>query len=77
MRKRQSPLRPHDDSDERWLHHHRLSDLDVYRLLIVLAERTGRLSTRCWSTAAATALQASSTVLRRLAAALYRANIRD
>ena len=55
----------------------RLSDLDVYHLLIRLGEQTRPLSARCWSTAAATALTAASRVMRALASALYQANIRD
>lgn len=53
----------------------RLSDLDVYRLLLRLSERTGELAARCWSRAAATTLAAAARVLRALASALYRANL--
>ena len=55
----------------------RLSDLDAYRVLVRLGQTTHHLSARSWSTAAATALAAASQALRRLASALYRANIRD
>ena len=55
----------------------RLGDLEVYSLLVRMAERTRLLSARCWSTAAATALRAASGALRALASALYRANLRE
>ena len=55
----------------------RLGDLEVYSLLVRMAERTRELSARCWSIAAATALKAASGTLRALASALYRAKLRD
>jgi hypothetical protein len=55
----------------------RLSDLDAYRLLVRLSERTRALSARCWSTAAGAAFAVAATVLRTLASALYRANLRE
>jgi hypothetical protein len=58
-------------------HSSRLTDIQTYRLLVRLGRLTQRLSTRCWSTAAATALNAAAQALRGLASALYRANIDD
>jgi hypothetical protein len=55
----------------------RLNDLEVYRVLISLAERTGVLSQRCWSVATGTALATTSRLLRALASALYRVRIED
>ena len=55
----------------------RLSDIDAYRLLVRRGRTMHNLSARCWSTAAATALTAAGQVLRQLAAALYRANIKE
>ena len=55
----------------------RLSDLEVYQLLVRGADSSRNLANRCWSTAAATALSAAAAALRVLASALYRANIGD
>jgi hypothetical protein len=53
----------------------RLDDLAVYRRLLDLSAHTGALSQRCWSAAASTALRTSSTLLRRIASALYRTSL--
>jgi hypothetical protein len=59
------------------IHPPRLTDVEAYGHLVRLGHLTHRLSARCWSTAAATALAAAAHTLRALASALYRANIRD
>ncbi len=44
----------------------RLGDLEVYTLLITLANALDHRSSQCWLIAAATALSASATMLRTL-----------
>ena len=55
----------------------RLSDLEAYGTLVRLGQSAEHFSERCWSTAATTAFAAAAKVLRTLASAAYRANLKN
>jgi hypothetical protein len=53
----------------------RLDDLTVYRRLLTFSGDAERLSRRCWSAGATSALEASAIMLRKIASALYKGNL--
>jgi hypothetical protein len=53
----------------------RLDDLDVYVQLVKLADALSLMSQRCWSLSSATGMAAASLAVRKLASAIYLAQL--